>query len=391
MNGITLRLEEVTTQQPAEWARAMDRCASHDFYHLAPYHVMAEQAGEGEARLFVYTEGEYAIALPLLLCPLDEVEQLGLAGTGWMDATSVYGFPGPVGSHRDIPAAVTANFQGALRQRLCDLRVVTAFSRLNPLLNQRQLLADGEVYPVGHTVAIDLTLPPDLQRSYFRRAFKRKISKLRRLGLTVVRDQDGSYFEDFFRIYHETMRRVGATRRLFFSRDYFHRLRAALGSCLDLFVCLLDGKPISAGLCIACHGILQFHLGGTLNRALQLAPMKLLVDELRLWGISQGLRVLHLGGGATTDPADTLLHFKKGFSDRTHEFAVWRSILFPDVYQRLCEQNAQWSERHQLEPVSDDFFPAYRCPTTCRVSPAPVLTDSEPILDSSRFSLRGTP
>ena len=391
MSETMIRLDEVTTPAPAEWMRAMERCAPYDFYHLSNYHVMAEEAGEGEARLFFYTEGEYAIALPLLLRSLDDIPHLDLAEKGWKDATSVYGYPGPVGSHRDIPADVAQNFQSALEQRLRDHRVVTAFSRLNPVLNQRALLPMGEVYRVSQTVAIDLTLPPEVHRRYFRRAFKGKISSLRRLGLTVVRDQEGAYFEDFLRIYEETMQRVGALQRFFFSRAYFDRLRSALGSRLNLFVCLADGKPVCAGLLVACHGILQYHLGGTLNEALKLAPMKLFVDEVRLWAIERGMQTFHLGGGATADPDDTLLHFKKGFSDQMHEFAVWRSVVFPDVYQRLCTANAQRNERHQLQPVGVHFFPEYRSPTVSRVLTAPVSAGSESELVSSPLSVRGTP
>ena len=120
----------------------------------------------------------------------------------------------------------------------------------------------------------------------------------------------------------------------FFSPAYFERFREALDSRLHLFVCLLEHRPVCAGLFVACNGILQFHPGGTLSEALQRAPMKLLIDEVRLWGTSQRMRIFHLGGGATP-----LLHFKKGFSDRTHELSVWRWVLFPEVYQRLCTRN----------------------------------------------------
>ena len=64
--------------------------------------------------------------------------------------------------------------------------------------------------------------------------------------------------------------------------------------------------------------------------------MKLLMDEVRQWATDQGLQVLHLGGGITSNPKDPLLFFKKGFSDRTHDFATWRWILFPEVHRRLC-------------------------------------------------------
>jgi hypothetical protein len=173
------------------------------------------------------------------------------------------------------------------------------------------------------------------------------------------------------------MRRVRAAERYFFPRTYFEDLQRALGSRLHLFVCLHEGRAICAGLFVACHGILQYHLGGTLDAALPSAPMKLLLDEVRLWGTDQGLRVLHLGGGTTSDPDDPLLHFKKGFSDRTHEFATWRWVVNPDVYQRLCSEKDRRDEEHQLRPTNPSFFPAYRAPTASRTALDPASGTAE--------------
>src|SRR5260370_14520413 len=111
---------------------------------------------------------------------------------------------------------------------------------------------------------------------------------------------------------------------------------------------MLENRIISGGLFIECDGILQYNLGGTLTEFLKLAPMKLLVDEVRLWAVARGLRVFHLGGGVTPRPDDALLHFKLGFSPRTHEFSVWRWASSPDAYAKLCRDKAAWNERNGL-------------------------------------------
>jgi hypothetical protein len=356
---IMTNLRVLTTQEPGEWMGALDHCAPFDFYHLPQYHVLAEQENEGKARLFLYTEGTYTIALPLLL---REVEH------NWRDATSVYGYAGPVCSHRAIPASVVARFHSALTERLRQLGVVNVFSRLHPFFAQRPLLAGlGECQPMNRTVSIDLTLDPAQQRFKYRKGVKRGINKLRKRGLTVFRDVNGIHLDDFVRIYHETMYRVEAVDQFFFSPAYFKLFWETLRSRTNLFVCLDAGRPICAGLFMTCHGIVQYHLGGTLNEALKLAPMKLLVDEVRLWGSAQGYHTLHLGGGTSADPDDSLLHYKLGFSDETHEFSAWRWILCPDVHDRLCAAKAQWNDRHELQAAHADFFPAYRSPTVPRV------------------------
>jgi hypothetical protein len=354
-----MTLTELTTRQDDAWLRTIEQCAPYDFYHLPQYHALAEEAGEGSARLLVFAEGKHVIALPLLLRRLDEVAE---SGAGWMDATSVYGYPGPVTSAEPIPDAVVADFQAALLEQLRAWRVVTVFSRLNPFLPQRQLLAGLGDFQVSETVSIDLTLPIAVQRSQYRKSFREAISKQRRLGLTVLRDLDAAHLDAFIRIYHETMHRVEAAERYFFPASYFAALKEALGSRVELFMCVQNGTPICGGLFVACHGMLQYHLGGTLNDALQLAPMKLLVDEARLWGAAQGLRVLHLGGGTTAAPDDPLLFFKRGFSDRLHEFAVWRWVVAPEQNALLRQEKARWFAGQGLRLALPNYFPAYRCP-----------------------------
>lgn len=363
-------IEVLTTRQAERWMSALEQCALYDFYHLPAYHALAEEQGEGVAHLFLYREGAYQIALPLLFRDLKGLCPGPFLAPGGRDATSVYGYAGPVCSRPDIPEQVVQHFQTALRGWLEDLRVVNVFSRLHPLLPQRKLLARLGDFTASRTVSIDLTLPENQQRSRIQPRARTSINKLRREGMTCVKDVEGWYLEDFCRIYHETMRRVGAVERYFFPLSYFKRLLEKLGSRQHLFVCLWGGKAVSAGLFVACNGILQYHLSGTINDALRLSPMKLLLDEVRLWATGRGLRVLHLGGGATSSPEDPLLLFKKSFSHLTHEFATWRWIVIPEAHQRLCEEKERWNDQQDLQTTVPHYFPAYRSPCVPRHAPS---------------------
>ena len=77
----------------------------------------------------------------------------------WNDATSVYGYGGPVASHERTPEPVVRNFHAALRAALVERGVVAVFSRLHPLIAQDHSLAGlGDCCANGETVSIDLTL-----------------------------------------------------------------------------------------------------------------------------------------------------------------------------------------------------------------------------------------
>lgn len=359
--------------QEQDWLDAL-RCAGrHDFYHLPKYHALAERRGEGEARLFVYEEADYLCALPLLLRSLADVPGLRATAEGWRDATSVYGYAGPVSSQDHMPELVRRSFAAALVEALRELRVVSVFSRLHPLLPQRALLEGlGEVRPGGQTVSIDLTQPPAIQRAQFAGSVKTRLNRLRRSGITCQRDAEMKHLASFVEIYHETMRRVGAQDAYFFEKEYFTGLAEALGSALQLFVVTSpEGEPICASLFTLWEGIVQYHLSGTRDAALTLSPMGLAIDEARLWAHEQGAQYLHLGGGLGSK-ADSLFEFKAGFSAGRHDFATWRWIAEPERYQTLEREAREWHAAHGFEPASPHFFPAYRAlpPTRAAASAA---------------------
>ncbi|HEX6141447.1 MAG TPA: hypothetical protein VFZ01_01915, partial [Geminicoccaceae bacterium] len=202
------RLEAHGADDPA-WDGLVRRAPSFDFYHCASYHALAEARGEGRAVLFAYREGPSAVALPLLLRRVAEVP--GLESSRWLDATSVYGYPGPVPVGPPPSDEVLARFRAALRQRLREMGVVAVFSRLHPLLPQPPLLRDlGRIERLGPTASIDLSLPLEEQRRAMAPAHRNQVNKLRRSGAACFLDADGRYLSDFVAIYLETMSRVGA-------------------------------------------------------------------------------------------------------------------------------------------------------------------------------------
>ncbi|MEA3213644.1 MAG: hypothetical protein QOE70_6701 [Chthoniobacter sp.] len=335
----------------------LSQSVQYDFHHLPEYHRLAEGRGEGVAHLFTYREDRYLIALPLMLRPVDpEIPD------GWHDATSVYGYGGPVASHDKLPDPVVDRFQTALAAALVERRVVSAFSRLHPLLSQQALLAGlGECQVKGETISIDLTLPEDQQRALYAKRCRRSIRNLLRSGFVGVHDQEKRYLREFVAVYHATMHRSGAHPSYYFDESYFAQLAEELGSRLQLFVVLAGTKVAAASLATLCGDIAQDHLGGTSDEYLAYSPDRLVVDTERGWAQAMGARVLHLGGGVGSQ-RDSVFHYKTGFSPRRHTFSTWCHIVFPEVYDALCLEKARCGEANALSQASTQYFPAYRSP-----------------------------
>jgi Acetyltransferase (GNAT) domain len=362
----------LTTNQREEWTRAVQRATQHDFYFLPEYHALAERRGEGEARLFIYEQAGHMIALPLIIRTLPDHLGISRRATTWRDATSVYGYSGPLYSHEDMPPAVIDGFQRALAAALQELRVVSVFSRLHPLLPVQTVLLDGlgDHQLEGVTVSIDLSASPLEQYAQYDGKIRSRVNRLAHSDVTCVLDVEQRNLPEFITLYHETMHRVKAEQSYFFDGAYFTDLATLLGPVLKLFVAKMpDGEVISGGLFTLCDGIVQYHLGGTRNTALKLSPMVLIFETVRQWANENGAHTFHLGGGVGAR-SDSLLQFKARFSRRRHNFATWRWIVAPEAYRELSLQKHHWNSERGLMAISASFFPAYRCPSEPDTVPA---------------------
>lgn len=349
----TLVRHAIGLDRAAEWDRLVGLCRQWDVYHSAAYHKLAELSGDGAPILIAVTRGSGCIALPLLLRSVAGIP--GLEGAEELDATSVYGYSGPICTESPPDGFLLNSFVEWLNEYLLGQGVVAAFSRLHPLLPQDLLVSGlgGTAVPVGQTVVLDLSLPEAAQWAQYRSNHRRDIRRAREAGLTVELDSIWTAYDEFIEIYEETMERVGASAEYFFSKDYFAGLKQLLGDHYRLFHVLKKGEIICSGLFSLCQGIVQYHLGGTSVSALRDAPMKLLFEEVRKWAVAAGARLLHLGGGVG-GKEDSLFHFKTGFSKRRATFLVWQRIFDKVRYEGLVAA-AGFSDYS-----ADGYFPAYR-------------------------------
>ncbi|MBN2412655.1 GNAT family N-acetyltransferase [candidate division KSB1 bacterium] len=344
-------------ENTALWKKTIKEMIRYDFYHLPGYHSLAEGRGEGIAHLYVYREKEYIAALPLLLRKVQNVPGLEKAGKDLWDATSVYGYAGPVTSHKNLPESFILNFQDSIKEELIKQNVITVFSRLHPFIPQTKLLQGiGKVVTAGITISIDLTLSLEEQRSQYSKGHKSGVNKLKKLNAVCIHDERLEYFDEFIDLYYETMNRVTAKNYYYFEKSYFEKFIRQVEDEVHLFVCLLDNKMMCGGLYVKCNNILQSFLGGMRDEFRKISPRKLEKDTVRIWAKEQGIQIFHLGGGVG-GKKDSLYEFKSGFSKVRHDFHVWKWIVNPVLYEKLCK-----GKYIDLENNTDSasYFPAYR-------------------------------
>ena len=340
----------------------------HDFHHSAAYHAFSERTGDASAYLVVARRGEQGLAWPYLLRSVDSPPEL--AGSGAVDVTSVYGYPGPLhwGCEADDP--FLADAWRAILATWRAQRVVSAFTCFHPLLGNASIAPSliwpldpshgtGGVHMVGSTVSIDLE--PDVSeiRNGYGRDVRRRIKQARRAGVTTHHDEDWRQLSAFTQLYRRTMERVGAANAYFFSDAYFELLRTNLDEHLSLLLVSQADTVLAAGLFTEFDGFASWHLGASDDAYLPLSPNRVLVDDAIQWARDRGAQVLHIGGGRG-GRSDSLFWFKTRFSPRRHGFHVGGWVLDRRAYADLLLARAS-----TLEPgaaLDRDYFPAYRAP-----------------------------
>jgi lipid II:glycine glycyltransferase (peptidoglycan interpeptide bridge formation enzyme) len=326
-----------------DWNNILHEVDSYDFYHTYDYHVLSKRENE-KSVLLVYRDKETLIAIPFVIRPI--------AGTEHFDITSVYGYAGPISKNISIDFNHSL-FLLELNKYFKTQKIVSVFSRLNPYIDhQKDILKNiGDCQDMSAVVAINLTNDLETQRKGYQRRIKSQINKARRL-CNIVSAKTKDEIDSFIDIYYENMDRLNAEDSYYFDRDYFYNfLKSENFESNLLLVKTKDSNEVIAGVIfVKTKDIVQYHLSSTKSEFLNITPVKILIDEMRLIATAEGYKYLNLGGGLGSKE-DSLLRFKMSFSKELKTFCIWKYIVNPEIYKQLTSQN---------KSITTDFFPAYR-------------------------------
>lgn len=324
------------TCQSEEWREALEKFPIIDTYFLPEYHKASEVNGDGVARAFIVEDRDDRLFYPFLMRRIDTVGEEAVPEP-WYDIETVYGYSGPLSS------TTNAGFLGKAWQAFAnwcrDERIIAEFIRFNPLMDNHQYMDDTcRVELDRETVALRLDCSEQQLWSDYRKGQRAKVRKAINGGLVCAEITPADGISLFRELYNSTMDRSEAGRYYYFSDAYFDQLCRGLGDTLKLFT-VRDGEHLAAATMFLTHGDrIHAHLGGSEPVYQELRPNNLLVHTIASWGRERGYRWLHLGGGRTADPADSVFQFKASISRLRVPFNTGKRVHNQHVYRALCAQ-----------------------------------------------------
>lgn len=331
-----------------------------DIFYKIHYLRIAQQAEEGKILLATYLVDGFAIYYPFVLRPIRHLQQAEFcAGTLYYDIMTPYEYGGPV-LNSPGAAALMKPFLENFRVFCRRIGVVSEFMRLHPFAINHELLQDDfTVRESCQNIVVDLTLDEEEIIENYDSCVRKDIRQGIRRG-TVIKREKLTNIDEFVAPYLETMRRVNASARYYFTEQYFRMLSECSEDDIWLYHSLgTNGEIAASALFLKSSDYCHYFLCGrrVLPRSIYVNNNfffhKVIMDAQK-----SGCRYLHLGGASNFQRG--LIKFKQGFSDFRAGYYTASHIHDDQAYHSLrndLEDN--YPETTMLTPAPY-FFPKYR-------------------------------
>ena len=306
-------------------------------------------------------KNEPVILMPIILTLIES--NLFENNQTYMDATSPYGFNGPL-FNNNINDFSLMLFWKNVDNWYKKNNVVTEFIRFNLDFNYKNYtgnLISTLNNVVGQLGSFEIIWNNFKQkvRNNYRKAESNNL-KIKFFKNELI---TADILSDFYNIYIDTMERNKATGNYFYSKEYFEDLINYKQNNILITMVYFEDKAISTELIIINHKTMYSYLGGTLNNYFEFRPNDFLKIEVIKWGLENNMNFYALGGGRKNN--DGLYQYKKAFfpKDNNVVFYTGRKVINENVYNILIKDLSL--DQEQIENLVIDsslYFPYYNKP-----------------------------
>ncbi len=322
---------------------------SIDFYFDENYGKLYEKSDNGKAEIFEYEDENGKITSQFLIREIPD----RINGKTYFDIVTPYGYGGPIVIYANNKEALIENYERSFSDYCIQNSIVSEFVRFHPLVKNYEDF--GKMYNAIYMRKTLITKldEEDPVQNQFSKSARKNIRRALNAGVTYEVTVAPENIDSFKEVYYSTMDRNNASEYYYFDDGYFANVLKYYRENLIFVQAFYEGKTIAAGLYFIYNDIIHIHLSGTLSVYLNLSPAYILRYAVTLWGIQNGYKLIHHGGGTSNSEENSLYLFKRNFAKKYDvDFYVGKKIWNKEIYDRLCEIKGVDKDT--------DFFPAYR-------------------------------
>jgi hypothetical protein len=338
----------------------------HDINFTSQYHSLMEKRGDGIAELFVYQEGEKIYFHPYMINPILKIGSVNIKPE-LFDIQSVFGYTGPIVNTNDRSFIASANI--TFEKNCMERGIIAELIRFNPLLENHNLLSLSEILeiiPLKEYVYLDLTQTEDLIFKNYRHALRKNINHAKQYlnwYWTLANSKD-SYYE-FVKLFEKHMIELNVDKYYLNNSEYYDALYELLKTKGSLFTAfgLNENKPVIAGELLVYNNktVYFLHSAREITNPISSNIHNYLIHLAFINLKNRGFEKVLIGGGVSDSSEDSLLKFKKKFSNSVRMFTIGKRIFNSDMYKYLIQIWAK--EFPHLTEKRQNFVLKYRCVT----------------------------
>lgn len=333
------------------WIDELNSFESKDIVHSPAYMRVFELEEEGVGECFIFNSDLGKIMFPYLRRPIPYSEV-------YTDLATPYGYGGPILiSERNDEHKLVKEFCTAFDTYARDTNTVSQFIRFHPFLQNQNIFIDVwdgiTLHSNNAMVVLDCAGDGAVKMSPRRKSFRTLVNKAEQHNLVTHQILEAKWAVEFFGLYRRSMDRKNAHNALRFSEDFFVKLFRELGTHAKWFAVKRGEEICAASICLSHGRYLDYFLSTSDPRTLHLSPNHIMISDICKWGVNNGVRNFHLGGGSKS-----LAFFKNGFANSNVEFFVGRRIFNSSVYKKITKDHY---DRNKIDEDDVDlWFPSYR-------------------------------
>jgi len=324
-----------------------------DVYFTPEYYRLYENYSDGQAKCFIFESNGEVVVYPFLI---NSINKMGYdLDDEYFDIQGAYGYNGVATTNCSID--FQHKFYSCFKEYCKENKIIAEFTRFHPLVENHKFSTGWMQIEFNRkTVYIDLSNNYESIWNGFQESTKKQIKKaVKRFNLSCkILKNDIVILDTLIDIYHQTMVRVSSTPYLYFNKEYFNLL-INNDNTISL-VALYEEKPVAVITALVSKYYIHGHLGGSLKEFMFMSPSSFLYNEMIKYGQSLGCKYLHVGGGVTQNPDDSLLKYKTNFSKTLSDFYIGKKLINQSIYNQVT---AQWQAKFPDKDQMNNNFLKY--------------------------------